>query len=62
MADLLMTTGDVARAIGISTERVRQLDNTRKLPARGRTLSGMRLFRADDVTRYVAARQGRGTR
>lgn len=44
----LMTTGEVAKSINRSTERVRQLEREGRLPAQ-KTRSGLRLFRPADV-------------
>lgn len=57
MAELLQS-GDVARRLGISPERVRQLENAGKLPAK-RTASGHRIFRTEDVERLAAEREMR---
>ena len=48
----LLTTGDTAKRIKRSTDRVRQLERAGKLPAQ-KTRSGQRLFKASDVDRFA---------
>jgi len=48
----LLTTGDTAKRINRSPDRVRQLERTGKLLAQ-KTQSGMRLFKASDVDRLA---------
>jgi len=52
MNDLLRTTGDVARQLRLSPDRIRQLEREGKLSAQ-KTLSGVRLFKASDVDRFA---------
>ena len=49
-----MTTADVARALGLSVERVRQLDEQLK-PTR--QANGQRRYDPADVERYAAGRR-----
>lgn len=58
MTSDLITTGMVARALGISAERVRQIERAGYLPAM-RTANGIRLFRADDVKEFRKQREER---
>ena len=53
--DDLLEPSDVARLLGLSTTRVRQLALEGHLPVAVRTRRGLRLFRLLDVERYVAA-------
>jgi len=46
--DTLYLSADVARALGVTPQRVRQLAEAGTLPYL-RTLRGVRLYRADDV-------------
>lgn len=55
MEDLL-TTGGTAKRLGLSADRVRQLERDGKLPAR-KTQSGQRLFNASDVDRFARRRE-----
>lgn len=48
MDEVLLTTGDVAKRLNRSTDRVRQLERQGKLPAH-KTHGGLRLFKASDV-------------
>lgn len=52
--DLLMS-GDVARLLNISSDRVRQLERAGKLKAR-RTARGQRIFRASEVDEFLKER------
>ncbi len=52
----LMSTGTAARVLGLSAERVRQLERTGRLPAAHTTLTGQRLFDAADVEQLRQAR------
>lgn len=54
-ADIL-TTGEVSRALGLSTDRVRQLERYGELPAR-RTETGVRLFSRTAVEEFRQQRQ-----
>lgn len=55
----LLETADVARLLGVSSERVRQLANTERLPVTTVTPRGTRLFKRDDVERFQRARAQR---
>jgi Helix-turn-helix domain len=57
-AGTLLTSADVARIIGRTPARVQQLAIAGQLPFT-KTAGGIRLYRRDDVTRYVARREGR---
>ncbi len=50
--DQLLTTGDTAKRLGLSPDRVRQLEREGKLPAE-KTGRGQRLFRAGDVDHFA---------
>lgn len=52
-------TGDVARLIERSPARVLQLAVAGVLPIAARTAGGRRLFRREDIERYIAARVAR---
>jgi DNA-binding transcriptional MerR regulator len=54
------TTCTVARALRLSEHRVRQLADAGQLPST-RTESGVRLFLAADVRRFVRARNRKAT-
>ena len=49
-------TGDVARLIKRSPARVLQLADAGVLPIAARTEGGRRLFRREDIERFIAAR------
>jgi DNA-binding transcriptional MerR regulator len=51
---------DVARRLGVSTDRVRQLADTGELQPVARTARGVRLFETDDVVRLLRERVVRG--
>jgi len=53
-----LMTGDVARRLGVTSERVRQLERQGVLKAE-RTVSGLRIFNASDVERLARERQER---
>jgi DNA-binding transcriptional MerR regulator len=53
-----LLTSDVARRWGVSPNRVRQLADSGVLPTR-RTLSGVRLYRLEDIERVERERAGR---
>ena len=55
-------TGGVARMIDRSPARVLQLADAGVLPVAARTEGGRRLFRREDVERYVAERAARVAR
>ena len=55
--DDLMTTGEAARALGLSADMVRLLERGGRLPAQ-RTTNGLRLFRREDVEKLAAERAG----
>ena len=52
-------TGDVARIIERSPARVVQLSDAGLLPIAARTERGVRLFRREDIERFLAARVAR---
>ena len=54
----MLTTGWVARRLGLSSERIRQLEREGKLKAE-RTASGVRIFHEADVDRLERERQER---
>ncbi len=51
---------DVARKLGVSTDRVRQLADAGELQPVARTARGVRLFDADEVERLLRERVVRG--
>lgn len=53
--DILMTS-DVSRTLGISTDRVRQLERCGQLPAK-RTETGVRLFTRSAVEEFRQRRE-----
>jgi excisionase family DNA binding protein len=53
----ILTVSDVATEIGVTPQTVVGYANAGKLPAQ-RTRSGVRLFRLDDVKRFIVARHG----
>ena len=55
-ANQLLGPSAVARELKVSTTRVRVLADSGRLPVAATTETGMRLFRAEDVARFVAAR------
>jgi hypothetical protein len=55
--DDLMTSGDVARRLGISNQHVHTLATTGRLPVATQTPNGMRLFRRADIDRVADERQ-----
>ncbi len=57
--DKLLTTGDAARILNRSVDRIRSYEREGKLPAQ-RTKSGYRLFRARDVERLSLELQRKG--
>ena len=54
----LWTSGNAARALGVSAERIRQLEKLGRLPAR-KTAGGIRIFLRQDVERLAAERAAR---
>jgi DNA-binding transcriptional MerR regulator len=60
--DLVLTTGDVARRLRLSPARVRQLEQTGRLPAVRWTASGWRLYRFADVEALARQRARRRNR
>jgi excisionase family DNA binding protein len=58
MPDTTLTTSQVARRLGLSAERVRQLTRAGRLPAH-RTALGC-LYDRDDVDQFASARRRRG--
>lgn len=57
MSSDFLTKADVARILGVTPDRVRQLANTGRLKVAQRTPGGVRLFRAADVERFRAERE-----
>lgn len=57
-AGAFLTTHEVARALGLTTGRIRQLADTGRLPVT-RTPAGWRLFAAADVARLGEERARR---
>lgn len=57
----LFTTGEAGRYLGISSERVRQLERAGQLPAE-RTINGIRLFTSDTVEGFRRRREKRRIR
>ena len=53
----ILTTGEVSRELGISTDRVRQLERCGELPAK-RTETGVRLFARSAVEEFRRKREG----
>lgn len=51
-----LTTGEVSRSLGLSTDRVRQLERCGELPAR-RTETGVRLFERTAVEAFRQQRE-----
>ena len=56
MKEQLLSTGDVARRLGVSSEFIRKLARDGKLAAM-RTAGGQRIFRNEDVERLAADRE-----
>ena len=54
----LLSTGDVARLIGVSADAVRLWERSGRLPAT-RTAGGVRLFAREDILRFAAERAAR---
>ena len=59
MAAEILAVGDVARLLGVSPDRARQIERSGQLPAE-RTPGGVRVFRRADVDRLLERRQGSG--
>jgi DNA-binding transcriptional MerR regulator len=57
-ADLL-TTGDVARRAGVSSQAVKRWARRGVLLPEGRTEGGIRLYRREDVEAFLATRAAR---
>ena len=55
--DDLMTSGDVAKRLGISNQHVHTLATTGRLPVAMQTPNRMRLFRRSDIERVAEERQ-----
>ena len=53
----LLTSGDVARRLGVSGQQVHKLAKAGKLPVAGTTRSGTRLYRATDIERIAEERE-----
>jgi hypothetical protein len=51
----LWSTGDVARRLGVSTERARQLSHRDDFPAHVQQARHIRLWRAADVEAWIGA-------
>jgi predicted site-specific integrase-resolvase len=56
--DLLLTTADVSRLLGRTSDTIRQMGRAGRLPAI-LTLSGQRLYRMGDVRRHLVEREER---
>ena len=56
MSDLILTTGDVARRLNLSSEYIRRLTREGKLKAK-RTASGQHLYEASEIERLKAERE-----
>ncbi len=56
--EVLLTTGDVGRLLGVCPERVKQFHRYGRLRAVGRTPRGWVLFALEDVERLRAEREG----
>jgi excisionase family DNA binding protein len=54
MSNQLLSTGDVARRLDVSSEFIRKLAREGKLPTM-RTAGGQRIFRSEDVERLAKA-------
>lgn len=50
----LWTTGDIAKKLGITTERARQLSHRPDFPAPVQTVRHFRLWRVTDVEGWIA--------
>ncbi len=57
---IYLESHDVARKLGVGTDRVRQLADSGELQPAARTARGVRLFDADDVERLLRERVVRG--
>lgn len=55
-----LSAADAARLLGVVPATVRQMERDGRLPAQ-RTMGGMRLFRGEDVERFLAERAVRQT-
>lgn len=58
MIDELLTIGEAAKILRLSTQRVRQLDSSGVLPAR-RTAGGVRIFNRTEVEHFLRQREAR---
>jgi len=58
MPDELLTIGEAAKLLDLSTQRIRQLESDGVLCAR-RTLRGMRIFDRSEVERLLRLREAR---
>lgn len=56
MSEQLLSTGDVARRLGVSAEFVRALERRGKITS-VRTVGGRRIFAAGDVERLAVERE-----
>lgn len=52
--DIAWTTGDIARRLGLSRERCRQLTHRPDFPQPAGSLSGARAWAADDIDQWIA--------
>jgi len=57
----VLTTGEVSRVLGLSADRIRQLERYGELPAR-RTETGVRLFERATVEAFRRSRDERRLR
>ncbi|WP_241840137.1 helix-turn-helix domain-containing protein [Frankia sp. CcI49] len=53
----LWTTGDIAKELGVTTERARQLSHRPDFPAPVQTVRHFRLWRPSDVQEWIARRR-----
>ena len=54
-----LSTADAARILGVTPAAIRAMERAGRLPAAGRTRSGIRLFRHSDVQRAAKRRISR---
>ncbi|KJE19343.1 hypothetical protein FF36_06373 [Frankia torreyi] len=55
MSGELWTTGDIARRLGVTSERARQLTHRPTFPAPRQQAAHIRLWDADDVEQWITA-------
>lgn len=60
VADQILTSAEVGKRLNLSSERVRQLEKTGRLPAI-RTTNGIRLFTASAVEEFRQRREQKET-